>query len=76
MRKGQQRKAARVGRDDLATVRRIADEALRTAGNIGSMIENVDPSTTGEMRTVLGTLLATEQAVTDLARRYITQRAS
>jgi len=54
--------------------RRYAEEALKAAGTVGSIAELANPDDTGEMRTVLSTLLETEEALTNMAARYIRQR--
>lgn len=55
---------------------RIAAAALREAARIGSIAGTMNPENTGEMKNVLSTLLAAEETVQDLARRYIRQRTS
>lgn len=54
----------------------LAAAALREAARIGSMAQTFDPENTAEMKDVLSALLAAEETVQDLARRFMQTRAS
>jgi hypothetical protein len=72
--KRSERKEAKRNDSELLAHRRLADEALQAAGAVGSIAELANPDDTGEMRTVLSTLLQTEEALANIAVRYIRQR--
>jgi hypothetical protein len=72
--KRSERKQAKRREDELLATRRLADEALAAAGAVGSIAELANPDDTGEMRTVLSTLLQTEQTLTGIASRFIRER--
>ncbi len=52
---------------------KIAGEALRAAGDVGSIAELANPEDTGEMRVVLSRLLQTEETLANIAKKYITK---
>lgn len=50
---------------------RVAGEAMKAAGEIGSIVGVANLEDTGEMRGVLERLLQTEETLNNIARRYI-----